>query len=169
MLGFHTSAASRKPQPSKGPCIVIGEDTISQLPAISTNPLCIHLSPVEVDALLSSGGEVRKGVMSTVALSAPLAIQFPLGAMTRLLMPWALAGNWLSKEWSTLTTLSTPFYGISCLRRSHSCGTSSEVPEINPNSMPGVDLAALRTIRSMGSTGLGRSCSIDFTSFETFT
>ena len=32
------------PQPSKGPCIVIGEETVSQLSAITTNPLCIHLS-----------------------------------------------------------------------------------------------------------------------------
>ena len=137
------------PQPSKGPCIVIGEDTISQLPAISTNPLCIHLSPVEVDALLSSGGEVRKGVMSTVALSAALGYSISAGgSMTRLLMPWTLAGNWLSEgmehTYDPVYTILRDFLSGEGLIR---VVPLPEVPEINPDSMPGVDLAALGAIR----------------------
>ena len=77
---------------------MIGSDVTSQLPSISSNPLCIDLAPVEVDALLSSSGEARKGVMSTVALCAALGHSISAGGpMTRLLMPWALAGNWLSE------------------------------------------------------------------------
>ena len=131
------------PQPTKGPCIVIGEDTVSLLPAISTNPLCIHLAPVEVDALLSSGGEVRKGVMSTVALSAALGYSISAGgSMTRLLMPWTLAGNWLSEgmehTYDPVYTILRDFLSGEGLIR---VVPLPEVPEINPDSMPGVDLA----------------------------
>jgi hypothetical protein len=137
------------PQPTKGPCISIGQEVVSQLPPISSTPLVIHLVPVEVDALVSSSGEVRKGVMSPVALCAALAYSISAGgSMTRLLMPWSLAGNWLSEG---MEHTYDPVYTV--LRDYLSDGglirvvPMPEVPEINPGSLPGIEMAALGAIR----------------------
>ena len=137
------------PQPTKGPCIIIGQDSVSELPAISSDPLYIHLSPVEVDALLNRNGEARKGVMSTVALCAALGYSISAGgSMTRLLLPWALAGNWLSEG---MEHTYDPVYTV---LRDHLSSQGlirvvpmPEVPDIDPDSMPGIESVALGAIR----------------------
>ena len=137
------------PEPTKGPCIVIGSEVTSQLPAISSNPLCVLLAPVEVDALMSSSGEARKGVMSTVALCAALGHSISAGGpMTRLLMPWALAGNWLSEgmehTYDPVYTVLRDYLSNEGLIR---VVPLPEVPDIHPDSMPGIEMAALGAIR----------------------
>ncbi len=137
------------PQPAKGPCIIIGQDSVSELPAIYSDPLYIHLSPVEVDALLNRNGEARKGVMSTVALCAALGYSISAGgSMTRLLLPWALAGNWLSEG---MEHTYDPVYTV---LRDHLSSQGfirvvpmPEVPDIDPDSMPGIESVALGAIR----------------------
>ncbi len=137
------------PQAAKGPSIVIGLDTVSQLPAISSDPLCVHLAPVEVDALMSSTGEARSGVMSTVALCAALGYSISAGgSMTRMLLPWALAGNWLSEgmehTYDPVYTVLRDYLSSEGIIR---VVPMPEVPEVNPDSMPGVETVALGAIR----------------------
>ena len=86
------------PEPAKGPSIVIGSSTVSQMRAVESDPLCLYLDPLEVDALVASGGDVRRGVLSPVALAAALGSSITkTGSISRLLMPWILTGNWLSE------------------------------------------------------------------------
>ena len=137
------------PQAAKGPSIVIGLDTVSQLPAISSDPLCVHLAPVEVDALMSSSGDARSGVMSTVALCAALSFSISAGgSMTRMLLPWALAGNWLSEgmehTYDPVYTVLRDYLSSEGIIR---VVPMPEVPEVNPDSMPGVETVALGAIR----------------------
>ncbi|MEE2759238.1 MAG: hypothetical protein VYA86_04590 [Candidatus Thermoplasmatota archaeon] len=137
------------PQPAKGPSIVIGAETVSQLPVISSDPLCIQIAPVEVDALVSSSGDARKGVVSTVALCAALGYSISAGgSMTRLLLPWSLTGNWLSEgmehTYDPVYTVLRDYLSDEGIIR---VVPMPEVPEINPESMPGIEEVALGAIR----------------------
>ena len=85
------------PEAAKGPSIVVDSEPVTQLQSIGTEPLTIHLAPLEVEALVASGGDSRRGLLSPVALAAALGNSIaPSGSLSRLLMPWILAGNWLS-------------------------------------------------------------------------
>ena len=138
-----------KPTPSKGPSIVIGTESVSQMKTVQSNPLCVQISPLEVDALVGSGGDARKGVLSTVALAAGLANSIsPSGSNSRLLMPWILTGNWLSEG---LAHTYDPVYTV--LRDYLSNAgyirviPMPEVPDVHPDSLPGIDSVALNAVR----------------------
>ena len=68
--------------------------------------------------------------------------------MTRLLMPWALAGNWLSEgmehTYDPVYTILRDYLSSEGLIR---VVPLPEVSEINPDSMPGIEMAALGAIR----------------------
>ena len=134
---------------AKGPSILIGGIALTAPAAIGVDPLCIHLDPLEVDALVASGGDARRGVLSAVALAAALAECIaPDGAMTRLLRPWALAGNWLS---DALEHTYDPVYTV---LRDHLTEAEAfrvvalpEVPDVDPVSLPGIDAVAMEAVR----------------------
>ena len=138
-----------KPISSKGPSIVIGTESVSQMKNVQSDPLCVHISPLEVDALVASGGDVRKGILSTVAIAAGLANSIsPSGSNSRLLMPWILTGNWLSEG---LAHTYDPVYTV--LRDYLSNAgyirviPMPEVPDVHPDSLPGIDSVALNAVR----------------------
>ena len=137
------------PEPAKGPSIVIGSSTVSQMRAVESDPLCLYLDPLEVDALVASGGDVRRGVLSPVALAAALGSSIAkTGSISRLLMPWILTGNWLSEG---LEHTYDPVYTV--LRDYLAEGghirvvPMPEVPDVNPESLPGIDAVALGAVR----------------------
>ena len=137
------------PTPSAGPSIVIGTETQSQIQSVQSDPLCIHIAPLEVDALVASGGDARRGVLSTVAIAAALGNSIsPSGSTSRLLMPWVLTGNWLSEG---LTHTYDPVYTV--LRDFLSKEgyirviPMPEVPDVNPETIPGIDPVALNAVR----------------------
>ncbi len=138
-----------QPAPAKGPSIVIGTSTVSQLKAIESNPLCIHLEPLEVNALTASGGDTRRGVLSPIALAAALGHSISQsGAISRVLMPWILTGNWLSEG---LEHTYDPVYTV---LRDYLANEGHirvvpmpEVPDVNPESLPGIDFVALDAVR----------------------
>jgi hypothetical protein len=138
------------PVPAKGPSIVIGTATVSQLKGIESDPLCIHLAPLEVDALIASGGDTRRGVLSPIALAAALGNSIaPSGSISRMLMPWILTGNWLSEG---LEHTYDPVYTV---LRDYLASEGHirvvpmpEVPEIDPASLPGIDSVALGAVRN---------------------
>ena len=137
------------PSPSNGPCICIHSETSSTLQPVESDPLCVHISPVEVDALFGSDGSARKGVLSTVAICAALGQSIsPSGAMSRMLMPWALSGNWLSDAmehtYDPVYTVMRDYLSKEGFIR---VVPMPEVPEINPESMPGIDAVALGAVR----------------------
>jgi hypothetical protein len=139
-----------EPTPSKGPSIVIGTDTTSQMQTVESDPLCIHIAPLEVDALIASGGDARKGVLSTVALAAGLGSSIsPSGSTSRLLMPWILTGNWLSEG---LEHTYDPVYTVLRDYLSNEgyirVVPMPEVPDVNPDSLPRIDLVALNAVRN---------------------
>ncbi len=137
------------PKPASGPSIVINSQPTSQMHTIESDPLCIRLSPLEVDALIASSGEPRKGVLSTVALAAALGNSIaPSGALSRLLLPWTLSGNWLSEG---MEYTYDPVYTV---LRDYLSGEGHirvvpmpEVPDVNPDSLPGIDSVALGAVR----------------------
>ena len=137
------------PTQSAGPSIVIGTETQSQIQSVQSDPLCIHIAPLEVDALVASGGDARRGVLSTVAIAAALGNSIsPSGSISRLLMPWVLTGNWLSEG---LTHTYDPVYTV--LRDFLSKEgyirviPMPEVPDVNPETIPGIDPVALNAVR----------------------
>jgi hypothetical protein len=137
------------PQAPKGPCIRVSTDAVSVMAPVGSDPLHIGLAPLEVDALIASGGDARRGVISTVALAAALGESIaPDGAMSRLLRPWALSGNWLSEG---LAHTYDPVYTV---LRNHLSELGSirvvplpEVPDIVAESLPGIDPVAMEAIR----------------------
>lgn len=134
---------------AKGPSIVIDSAPVSQLQSIGTEPLCIHLAPLEVEALVASGGDSRRGILSPVALAAGLGNSIsPSGSMSRLLMPWVLAGNWLS---SGLEHTYDPVYTVLRDYLSNEgyirVVPMPEVPDVHPDSLPGIDSVALGAVR----------------------
>ena len=138
-----------QPAPAKGPSIVIGNATVSQLKAIESDPLCIHLAPLEVNALTGSSGDTRRGVLSPIALAAALGNSISQsGTISRVLMPWILTGNWLSEG---LEHTYDPVYTV--LRdylenEGHiRVVPMPEVPDVNPESLPGIDSVALGAVR----------------------
>jgi len=138
-----------EPVPAKGPSIVIGNTTNSQIPAIESEPLCVYLHPLEVDALTASGGDSRRGVLSPVALAAALGHSIvPSGNISRLLMPWILAGNWLSGGLEhTYDPVYTVLRDYLATEGHIRVVPMPEVPEVNPDSLPGVDSVALGAVR----------------------
>ena len=138
------------PEPAKGPSIVFGASTVSQMRAVESDPLCLYLDPLEVDALVASGGDVRRGVLSPVALAAALGSSITkTGSISRLLMPWILTGNWLSEG---LEHTYAPVYTV--LRDYLAEGghirvvPMPEVPDVTPDSLPGIDAVALGSVRN---------------------
>ena len=134
---------------AKGPSIIIDSTSVSQLQSIGTEPLTIHLAPLEVEALVASGGDSRHGLLSPVALAAGLGNSIsPSGAMSRLLMPWILAGNWLS---SGLEHTYDPVYTVLRDYLSNEghirVVPMPEVPDVHPDSLPGIDSLALGAVR----------------------
>ena len=134
---------------ANGPSIVIDSAPVSQLQSIVTEPLCIHLAPLEVEALVASGGDSRRGILSPVALAAGLGNSIaPSGSMSRLLMPWVLAGNWLS---SGLEHTYDPVYTVLRDYLSNEgyirVVPMPEVPDVHPDSLPGIDSVALGAVR----------------------
>ena len=134
---------------ANGPSIVIDSAPVSQLQSIVTEPLCIHLAPLEVEALVASGGDSRRGLLSPVALAAGLGNSIaPSGSMSRLLMPWVLAGNWLS---SGLEHTYDPVYTVLRDYLSNEgyirVVPMPEVPDVHPDSLPGIDSVALGAVR----------------------
>ncbi|HJM67493.1 MAG TPA: hypothetical protein QF716_01280 [Candidatus Thalassarchaeaceae archaeon] len=134
---------------AKGPSIVIDSTSVSQLESIGTEPLSIHLAPLEVEALVASGGDSRHGLLSPVALAAGLGNSIaPSGAMSRLLMPWILTGNWLS---SGLEHTYDPVYTVLRDYLSNEghirVVPMPEVPDVHPDSLPGIDSLALGAVR----------------------
>ncbi len=131
------------------PCIMISE-IIQNLPtAIPDGPFQIQISPLEVEALVSSDGDTRHGVLSTVAIAAALAeLIEPDGALNRLLRPWALAGNWLS---GAMQNTYDPVYTV--LRDYLSSAASirvvplPEVPDVNLDGLAAIDSVALDAVR----------------------
>ena len=137
------------PTPANGPSVVIDSAPVSQLQSITTGPLCIHLAPLEVEALVASGGDSRRGVLSSVALAAALGNSIaPSGALSRLLMPWILAGNWLSEG---LEHTYDPVYTVLRDYLSNEghirVVPMPEVPDVNPESLSGIDAVALAAVR----------------------
>jgi len=138
-----------EPTPSKGPSIVIGTDTTSQIQAVQSDPLRIYIAPLEVDALIGSGGDARRGVLSTVAIAAGLANSIsPSGSTSRLLMPWVLTGNWISEGLEhtydpVYTVLRDYLSEVGYIR----VVPMPEVPDVNPDSLPGIDSVALNAVR----------------------
>ena len=137
------------PAVSKGPSICLNSETSSKLQPVESNPLCIHICPVEVDALFASDGSARRGVLSTVGICAALAQSIsPSGAMSRMLMPWALSGNWLSDAmehtYDPVFTVMRDYLSKEGFIR---VVPMPEVPEVNPESIPGVDIVALGAVR----------------------
>jgi len=138
-----------EPVPANGPSIVIGSNTTSEMRVIESDPLCIYLAPLEVNALISSGGDSRRGVLSPIALAAALGNSIAKsGTISRMLMPWTLTGNWLSEG---LEHTYDPVYTV---LRDYLASEGHirvvpmpEVPDINPDSMPGVDSVALGAVR----------------------
>ncbi len=138
-----------EPVPANGPSIVIGTNTTSEMRVIESDPLCIYLAPIEVNALISSGGDSRMGVLSPIALAAALGNSIAKsGTISRMLMPWTLTGNWLSEG---LEHTYDPVYTV---LRDYLASEGHirvvpmpEVPDINPDSMPGVDSVALGAVR----------------------
>tara|TARA_B110000438_G_scaffold263563_1_gene275639 strand:+ start:880 stop:1746 length:867 start_codon:yes stop_codon:yes gene_type:complete len=138
-----------EPVPANGPSIVIGTNTTSEMRVIESDPLCIYLAPIEVNALISSGGDSRMGVLSPIALAAALGSSIAKsGTISRMLMPWTLTGNWLSEG---LEHTYDPVYTV---LRDYLASEGHirvvpmpEVPDINPDSMPGVDSVALGAVR----------------------
>lgn len=138
-----------EPAPANGPSIVIGTSTTSQMRVIESDPLRIYLAPLEVDALIASGGDTRRGVLSPIALAAALGNSIAQsGTISRLLMPWALTGNWLSEG---LEHTYDPVYTV---LRDYLASEGHirvvpmpEVPDINPDSLPGIDSVALGAVR----------------------
>ena len=132
-----------------GPGILVGMDPVHRLQAVGQDPLLIRLDPLEADALRASGGDLRHGVLSPVAIAGALAESVaPDGAMTRLLRPWILAGNWLSEG---LEHTYDPVYTV---LRDHLSEAGAfrvvpmpEVPEIDPRGLPGIDPVAVEAIR----------------------
>ena len=137
------------PEAAKGPSIVINSTPVSELQSIGTDPLSIYLAPLEVEALIASGGDSRRGLLSPVALAAALGNSIaPSGPLSRLLMPWMLAGNWLS---SGLEHTYDPVYTVI---RDHLSNEGlirvvpmPEVPDVDSDSLPGIDSVALGAIR----------------------
>ncbi|MEC8926958.1 MAG: hypothetical protein VYB17_01700 [Candidatus Thermoplasmatota archaeon] len=134
---------------AKGPSIIIDSSSVSQLQSIGTEPLSIYLAPLEVEALVASGGDSRHGLLSPVALAAGLGNSIsPSGAMSRLLMPWILAGNWLS---SGLEHTYDPVYTVLRDYLSNEghirVVPMPEVPDVHPDSLPGIDSLALGAVR----------------------
>ncbi len=134
---------------AKGPSIVIDSTSVSQLESIGTEPLSILLAPIEVEALVASGGDSRHGLLSPVALAAGLGNSIaPSGAMSRLLMPWILTGNWLS---SGLEHTYDPVYTVLRDYLSNEghirVVPMPEVPDVHPDSLPGIDSLALGAVR----------------------
>ena len=137
------------PQAAKGPSIVINSTPVSELKSIGTEPLNIHIAPLEVEALVASGGDSRRGLLSPVAIAAALGNSIsPSGPLSRLLMPWILAGNWLS---SGLEHTYDPVYTVIRDYLSNEGHIRvvplPEVPEVHPDSLPGIDSVALGAIR----------------------
>ncbi|MDP6906846.1 MAG: hypothetical protein QF440_05460 [Candidatus Thalassarchaeaceae archaeon] len=132
-----------------GPSVLISESVVSKLADITNAPLRIEHSPVEVDALIASGGDTRRGVISAVALAGALAeLISPKGALTRLLRPWALAGNWIS---DAMEHTYDPVYTV---LRDYLSGeglinvvTLPEVPDVDYQSLPLVDAVAAQAVR----------------------
>ena len=134
---------------AKGPSIVIDSTSVSQLESIGTEPLSILLAPIEVEALVASGGDSRHGLLSPVALAAGLGNSIaPSGTMSRLLMPWILTGNWLS---SGLEHTYDPVYTVLRDYLSNEghirVVPMPEVPDVHPDSLPGIDSLALGAVR----------------------
>jgi len=137
------------PEAAKGPSIVVDSEPVSQLQSIGNEPLTIHLAPLEVEALVASGGDSRRGLLSPVALAAALGNSIaPSGSLSRLLMPWILAGNWLS---SGLEHTYDPVYTVLRDYLSHEghirVVPMPEVPDVHPDSLPGIDAVALCAVR----------------------
>ena len=137
------------PSAAKGPSIVIGSAPVSQLPSIESEPLCVHIAPLEVEAMVASGGDPLRGQISTVALAAALGHSIsPSGPLSRLLMPWILAGNWLSEG---LEHTYDPVYTVLRDYLSNEGHVRvvpmPEVPDIDPESLPGIDSVALGAVR----------------------
>ena len=137
------------PSAAKGPSIVIDSAPVSQLPSIESEPLCVHLAPLEVEAMVASGGDPLRGQISTVALAAALGHSIsPSGSLSRLLMPWILAGNWLSEG---LEHTYDPVYTVLRDYLSNEGHVRvvpmPEVPDIDPESLPGIDSVALGAVR----------------------
>ena len=138
------------PEPAKGPSIVIGSSTVSQMQTVQSDPLCIYLEPLEVDALIASGGDIRRGVVSPVALAAALGSSITkTGAISRMLLPWILTGNWLSEG---LEHTYDPVYTVLrdyLTEEGHiRVVPMPEVPDVNPDSLPGIDAVALGAVRN---------------------
>jgi hypothetical protein len=133
----------------KGPCIHIQQENQSSIPPVNNNPLYVSLCPVDVDALVSNTGDVRRGVLSTVALAGALAESIsPKGEITTLVRPWILAGNWLS---DALEHTYDPVYTVlrDYLSQSNAIRVVPlpEVPDSDPRTLPGVDAVAVSAIR----------------------
>ncbi|MEE3310444.1 MAG: hypothetical protein VX230_03020 [Candidatus Thermoplasmatota archaeon] len=137
------------PEAAKGPSIVVDSEPVSHLQSIGTEPLTIYLAPLEVEALVASGGDSRRGLLPPVALAAALGNSIaPSGSLSRLLMPWILAGNWLS---SGLEHTYDPVYTVLRDYLSHEghirVVPMPEVPDVHPDSLLGIDSVALGAVR----------------------
>jgi len=131
------------------PCISISEQEMSAPTPVTTSPLQVVIAPLQVDALSSSSGDVRRGQLSTSAQAAALAeLIAPAGEKTRVMAPWSLAGNWLG---DALEHTYDPVY--TTLRdsmRDRGLIRVVPLPEVDSPSiamMPGVDKVALIAIR----------------------
>ena len=131
------------------PCISISEEESTSVTSVVTSPLQVSIAPLQVDALSSSKGDVRRGQLSTSAQVSALAeLIAPDGARTIVLAPWSLAGNWLG---DALEHTYDPVY--TTLRDNMSDRGLIRVvplPEVDSPStamMPGVDEVALLAIR----------------------
>ena len=142
---FRDSTVSAMP-----PSIMISETKQKSPTGIPDGPFQIHISPLEVDALTASDGDLRLGVLSTVAIAAALAeLIEPQGALNRMLRPWALAGNWLS---DAMEHTYDPVYTV--LRDYLSSAGSirvvplPEVPDVNLGALPAIDPVAVGAVRN---------------------
>lgn len=131
------------------PCIMISEISQNHPTEIPDGPLQIHISPLEVDASVSSDGDTRNGVLSTVAIAAALAeLIEPDGALNRLLRPWTLAGNWLSGAMQhTYDPVYTVLRDYLSAAASIRVVTIPEVPDVNLEGLPAIDVVALDAVR----------------------
>ncbi|MEC9090738.1 MAG: hypothetical protein VYC11_05150 [Candidatus Thermoplasmatota archaeon] len=138
-----------EPTPGRGTSVVIHGDRVSALPQIESNPLKFSIHPVEVDALIASGGDVRKGLLSPVAISAALSASIsPSGNKTRNLLPWALVGNWLSEGLEyTYDPVYTVLRDYLCERGIIRVVALPEVIDVEPRTIPGIDSVALDAVR----------------------
>lgn len=84
-----------RPAPAARPLIRLSSDPTEA--GWDAEQLHLTLAPVQVEALVGSGGDTRLGSLHPVAQASALAQLIAAdGKKTRMLRPWALAGNWLS-------------------------------------------------------------------------